>query len=116
MYLNLYGVNLVFDREGRGEAVVLLAEEAGVWAGDRPFPPGHAYYLLDLPGFGRTEAPKMSPEELAEFVVAFLAVMHLTQAPILARGVGLDLAPLLRERGYRVEEALPGLANLREIR
>ncbi|WP_347241386.1 alpha/beta hydrolase [Thermus sp.] len=99
-YLHLYGLNLVFDRVGRGPAVVLLAEEASRWPED--LPPGYAFYLLDLPGFGRTGGPAMTPEELAEYVAGFLAMLNLGSPPLLVRGVGEAVGAVLAERGYRV--------------
>ncbi|WP_114311779.1 alpha/beta fold hydrolase [Thermus caldifontis] len=99
-YLHLYGLNLVFDRVGRGPAVVLLAEEAGAWP--EPLPEGFTFYLLDLPGHGRTGGPRMAPEELAEYVAGFLVMLNLGSPPILVRGVGEAVGAVLRERGYRV--------------
>ena len=50
-YIHLYGLNLVFDRVGRGPGVVLLAEEAEVWP--EVLPQGFTFtqvatYPLDL--------------------------------------------------------------------
>lgn len=99
-YLHLYGLNLVFDRVGRGPAVVLLAEEASRWP--EALPEGYTFYLLDLPGFGRTGGPSMAPEELAEYVAGFLVMLNLGAPPLLLRGVGEAVGAVLAERGYRV--------------
>ncbi len=99
-YLHLYGLNLVFDRVGKGPAVVLLAEEASRWPED--LPPGYAFYLLDLPGFGRTGGPSMTPEEMAEYVAGFLVMLNLGSPPLLVRGVGEAVGAVLAERGYGV--------------
>lgn len=99
-YLHLYGLNLVFDRVGRGPGVVLLAEEAEVWP--EVLPQGFTFYLLDLPGYGRTGGPSMAPEELAEYVVGFLVMLNLGSPPILVRGIGEAVGEVLRDRGYRV--------------
>ncbi len=103
-YIHLYGLNLVFDRVGQGPAVVLLAEEASRWP--QALPPGFTFYLLDLPGFGRTGGPPLTPEELAEYVAGFLVMLNLGAPPLLVRGVGERVGAVLAERGYRV---LPGL-------
>ncbi|WP_105316530.1 alpha/beta fold hydrolase [Thermus tenuipuniceus] len=99
-YLHLYGLNLVFDRVGRGPAVLLLAEEADMWPEE--LPQGYTFYLLDLPGYGRTGGPSMAPEELAEYVVGFLVMLNLGSPPILVRGVGEAVGEVLRDRGYKV--------------
>ncbi|MDM7325031.1 MAG: alpha/beta hydrolase [Thermus sp.] len=99
-YLHLYGLNLVFDRVGRGPAVVLLAEVAEAWP--RVLPEGFTFYLLDLPGHGRTPGPSMAPEELAEYVAGFLVMTNLGSPPILVRGLGEAVGKVLEERGYRV--------------
>lgn len=99
-YLHLYGLNLVFDRVGRGPAVLLLAEEAALWPEE--LPEGYTFYLLDLPGYGRTGGPRMSPEELAEYVAGFMVMSNLGSPPILVRGVGEAVGAVLAERGYRV--------------
>ncbi|MCH1927216.1 hypothetical protein L6232_20615, partial [Shewanella sp. C31] len=80
-YLHLYGQTLVFDRVGTGPVVLLLAEEASSWP--EALPPGYTFYLLDLPGFGRTGGPAMAPEELAEYVAGFLVMLNLGSPPIL---------------------------------
>lgn len=103
-YIHLYGLNLVFDRVGKGPPVLLLAEEAGRWP--EALPGDYTFYLLDLPGYGRTGGPQMSPEELAEYVAGFLAMLNLGTPPLLVRGVGERVGAVLAERGYRV---LPGL-------
>ncbi|GLV47666.1 hypothetical protein TJA_08350 [Thermus sp. LT1-2-5] len=102
-YLHLYGLNLVFDRVGRGAPVVLLAEEATRWP--EALPLGYTFYLLDLPGHGRTGGPAMDPEALAEYVVGFVVLLNLGSPPILTRGLGEAVGRVLAERGYRV---LPG--------
>lgn len=99
-YLHLYGLNLVFDRVGRGPGVLLLAEEARAWPED--LPEGYTFYLLDLPGYGRTGGPRMAPEELAEYVVGFLVMLNLGSPPILVRGIGEAVGEVLRDRGYKV--------------
>lgn len=99
-YLHLYGLNLVFDRVGRGPAVLLLAEEAACWP--EPLPAGYTFYLLDLPGYGRTGGPPMPPEELAEYVAAFLVMANLGRPPILVRGLGEAVGRVLAERAYPV--------------
>ncbi|TBH20724.1 alpha/beta fold hydrolase [Thermus thermamylovorans] len=99
-YLHLYGLNLVFDRVGKGPAVVLLAEEAALWPSE--LPQGYAFYLLDLPGHGRTGGPPLTPEELAEYTAGFLTMLNLGSPPILVRGVGEAVGKVLAERGFRV--------------
>lgn len=99
-YLHLYGLNLVFDRVGRGPVVVLLAEEASRWPED--LPGGYTFYLLDLPGFGRTGGPSLAPEEMAEYVAGFLVMLNLGSPPLLVRGVGEAVGAVLAERGYEV--------------
>lgn len=89
-----------FDRVGRGPVAILLAEEARAWP--EVLPEGFTFYLLDLPGHGRTGGPRMAPEELAEYVVGFLVMLNLGSPPILVRGVGEAVGAVLRERGYRV--------------
>ncbi|AFH38409.1 hypothetical protein AV541_03050 [Thermus parvatiensis] len=107
-YLHLYGLNLVFDRVGKGPPVILLAEEASRWP--EALPVGHTFYLLDLPGFGRTGGPRMTPEELAEYVAGFMVLLNLGSPPIFTLGLGEAVGAVLAERGYRV---LPG-GSLRE--
>lgn len=97
-YVHLYGLNLVFDRVGRGRPVVLLAEEAGRWPEE--LPEGFAFYLPDLPGYGRTGGPSLAPEELAEYAVAFAVMLNLGNPSFLLRGVGLLLRPFLEARGF----------------
>lgn len=92
-YLHLYGLNLVFDRVGKGPPVLLVAEEASRWP--EALPEGYAFYLLDLPGYGRTEGPRMAPEELAHFVAGFAVMMNLGAPWVLLRGLGLALGPHL---------------------
>ncbi len=66
--------------------VVLLAEEASRWPED--LPGGYTFYLLDLPGFGRTGGPSLAPEEVAEYVAGFLVMLNLGSPPLLVRGGG----------------------------
>ena len=101
-YLHLSGPNLVFDRVGKGPPVLLVAEEASRWP--EALPEGYAFYLLDLPGYGRTEGPRMAPEELAHFVAGFVVMMNLGAPWVLLRGLGLALGPHLEALGLR---ALP---------
>lgn len=115
-YVHLYGLNLVFDRVGRGRPVVLLAEEAGRWP--ERLPEGFAFYLPDLPGYGRTGGPSMAPEELAEYAAAFAVMLNLGNPPFLLRGVGLLVGPFLEARGFAVcpaeEDLITALSNLCE--
>lgn len=62
-----------------------MAEAAEAWP--RVLPEGFTFYLLDLPGHGRTPGPSMAPEELAEYVAGFLVMTNLGSPPILVRGV-----------------------------
>ena len=89
-YLHLYGLNLVFDRVGKGPPVLLVAEEASRWP--EALPEGYAFYLLDLPGYGRTEGPRMAPEELAHFVAGFVVMMNLGAPWVLLRGERVEVA------------------------
>ena len=110
-YLHLYGLNLVFDRVGKGPPVLLVAEEASRWP--EALPEGYAFYLLDLPGYGRTEGPRMAPEELAHFVAGFAVMMNLAP-PGSSSGAwglpsGLTSRPWAsapsRRRGWRLQRS-----------
>ena len=110
-FIHLYGLNLVFDRVGQGPPVLLLAEEASRWPEVEGLEVPHTLYLLDLPGFGRTGGPAMSPEEMAEYVAAFVVMLNLGNPPALLRGVGLALKEPLEALGLR---ALPAEGQLSE--
>jgi pimeloyl-ACP methyl ester carboxylesterase len=75
-FIHLYGLNLVFQRVGQGPPILLLAEETSLWR--EGLPEGYTFYLLDLPGFGRTGGPSMAPEEMAEYVAAFVVMLNLS--------------------------------------
>ncbi len=98
-FIHLYGLNLVFQRVGQGPPILLLAEEASLWR--EGLPEGYTFYLLDLPGFGRTGGPPMAPEEMAEYVAAFVVMLNLGEPLVLLRGVGLSLRPHLEAMGLR---------------
>lgn len=98
MYLNLYGLNLVYDVHGRGEPVLLVAETAQAWADAFPIPPGYRFLLPDLPGFGRSEGPPMTPEELAEYPLALVTMLNLGRPKIGARGLGERVGKLVADR------------------
>lgn len=98
MYLNLYGLNLVYDVYGRGDPVLLLAETAEAWADLFPLPQGYRFLLPDLPGFGRSEGPPMTPEELTEYPVALLTMLNLGRPKIGARGLGEAVGQLVADR------------------
>jgi hypothetical protein len=111
-FIHLYGLNLVFDRVGQGSPVLLLAEEASRWPEAEGLDPPFTLYLLDLPGFGRTGGPAMSPEEMAQYVAAFVVMLNLGAPPALLRGVGLALKEPLEALGLR---ALPAEGDLLEV-
>lgn len=54
-YLHLYGLNLVFDRVGRGPAVLLLAEEASLWPEE--LPQGYTFTSWTSRATGAPEGP-----------------------------------------------------------
>ncbi|WP_448568146.1 alpha/beta fold hydrolase [Thermus sp.] len=111
-FLHLYGLNLVFDRVGQGPPVLLLAEEASRWPEVEGLDPPFTLYLLDLPGFGRTGGPIMTPEEVAQYVAAFVVMLNLGAPPVLLRGVGLALKEPLEALGLL---ALPAEGDLSEV-
>lgn len=111
-FIHLYGLNLVFDRVGQGPPVLLLAEEASRWPEAEGLDPPFTLYLPDLPGFGRTGGPVMSPEEMAQYVAAFVVMLNLGAPPALLRGVGLALKEPLEAMGLR---ALPAEGDLLEV-
>lgn len=98
MYVNAYGLNVVFDRYGQGPLVLLLAESAEHWQDVFPLPTNYCFVLPDLPGHGRTEGPAMAPEELAEYVVVLITLLNLGVPKIAARGLGVAVARVLQDR------------------
>ena len=111
-YIHLYGLNLVFHRVGKGPPVLLLAEEASRWPEVAGLDPPFALYLLDLPGFGLTGGPIMTPEEVAQYVAAFAVMLNLGSPPALLRGAGLALKEALEGMGLLT---LPAEGDLSEI-
>jgi pimeloyl-ACP methyl ester carboxylesterase len=109
-FIHLYGLNLVFQRVGQGPPILLLAEETSLWR--EGLPEGYTFYLLDLPGFGRTGGPSMAPEEMAEYVAAFVVMLNLGSPPALLRGAGLALKEALEGMGLL---ALPAEGDLSEV-
>lgn len=106
--MNVYGTNLVYDRWGAGMDTVLVAYQADDWR-ECSLPTGRHYLAADLPGYGRTESPtKLREDELAEYLVTLLVMLHLTEAELWihprARGLGRYLSERL---GLSVSEA-PG--------
>lgn len=95
-YLYLYGTHVVYDDIGRGRPVVLVADEASRWPAR--LPAGFRFILPDLPGHGRTGGDRLSPEEAAEFLVGMMTMLNLSEAPVVARGVGVAVAKVLSER------------------
>jgi len=95
-YLHLYGTDLVYDDEGEGPPVFLLGESAADWP--EPRPKGFRYLIPDFPGRGRTAGTPMSPEEEAEFVVGMIMLLNLDGYRVLARGHGVKVAEVLRDR------------------
>jgi len=98
VYINLYGLNVVYNDRGRGPLVLLLAETAEHWADCEPLPPGYRFVVPDLPGFGRSEGSSLAPEELAEFVVALVTMLNAGLPRLLVRGVGEAVGRALAER------------------
>jgi len=106
-YIHLYGLNLVFHRVGKGPPVLLLAEEASRWPEVAGLDPPFTLYLLDLPG-----GPIMTPEEVAQYVAAFVVMLNLGSPPALLRGAGLALKEALEGMGLL---ALPAEGDLSEV-
>jgi len=91
-YIHIYGVNIVYDRWGSGPLRILLARRAADWRGCG-WPEGYEYIAPDLPGYGRSQgAEGLQDDELAEYVLGMLVMLHATEAEIFAHpnaaGVG----------------------------
>ena len=95
-YINIYGVNIVYDHWGTGPLRVLVARRAADWS-ECSWPSGYSYLAPDLPGYGRSQGEAgLADSELAEYLLGLLVMMHATEAEIYvhenARAVGEYLA------------------------
>ncbi|WP_293170025.1 alpha/beta hydrolase [Oceanithermus sp.] len=97
-YLHVYGYNLVYDRWGEGSPCVLIGYAADDWAGC-DLPPGRRYVAVDLPGHGRSEGDAgLADDELAEYLVSFLMLQHLTEAELWVHPRARAIGDYLSER------------------
>lgn len=116
------GLNTAFAHIGEGPPVVLLhgwdAQIKSFWpVADQLAPLGYAVYVLDLPGFGASEAPleTWSVADYMHFVIAFLDALDLGQVAVIGHSFGGRIALMLAaEHPDRVSKMV--LANSAGLR
>jgi len=97
-YIHVYGTYIVYDRWGEGPLRVLLARQAADWNG-WGWPEGYEYIAVDLPGFGRSQGVEgLQDDELAEYVLGMLVMLHATEAEIYAHPNAAGVGEYLSER------------------
>ncbi|WP_457629971.1 alpha/beta fold hydrolase [Oceanithermus sp.] len=107
-YIHIYGVNIVYDRWGEGPLRVLVARRADDWRGCG-WPGGYEYLAPDLPGHGRSQGePGLQDDELAEYLLGMLVMLHATEAEIYAHPNAAGVAAYLSERVGMPVQVLAG--------
>lgn len=98
MYLQIKGINIYFQKTGKGKALLMLhgwGQDVSTFWGVIDFlKDKYTIYLLDLPGFGRSDAPK-SPytvSNYSEVIKEFILKEKLNKPMVLGHSFGGRIA------------------------
>ncbi len=98
MYIDVNGQNIYYQKVGQGKNIILLhgwkQDSSSFWGVIEPLKKDFTLWLIDLPGFGRSDLPKRSFKviDYANVIYEFIKKNRIKNVTLLGHSVGGRIA------------------------
>src|SRR5258708_2818343 len=111
MYLKIGNINIYYQKLGKGKPLIMLHgwgnDVSSFWNISQVLKENFTIYLLDLPGFGKSDIPKnFNVEDFAEVIKNFIKLQGLNKPNILGHSLGGRIAIKLTSKYPNLIERL----------
>lgn len=112
MYIKIDNQQIYYQKVGRGKNLVLLhgynQDSSSFWNIVNPLKEHYTLWLLDLPGFGRSDPPKKNFKvgDYAEIIYKFIKKQNIKKTAVLGHSLGGRIAIKLASKNFKEVEKI----------